>query len=217
MKVINHDYKLIMFDMDGTLIDGRSIFIFSEKLGFKDKLIRSLKSDVEAYEISIEIATFLKGLSKIRLLEIFRDILLHKHVEEISKIVKEKNIKTAIVTDSYQFIADDLKDRLNFDFAFANDLIFKDDTITGEVKISNVSLKKSDNGKIYSICKEYILEILCNRLNIKPNEVIAVGDGLVDIGMIKNAGLGIAFNSSDEVKKNADIITDDLSVLFDHI
>jgi len=41
MNIKNQKYKLVMFDMDGTLIDGRSIFIFAEKKGFKDKLLKS--------------------------------------------------------------------------------------------------------------------------------------------------------------------------------
>ena len=54
-------------------------------------------------------------------------------------------------------------------------------------------------------------------LNITPAEVIAVGDGVVDIGMIKKAGLGIAYNASEQVQKNADIITNDLAVVLDYI
>ncbi len=206
-----------MFDMDGTLIDGRSIFVFSEKKGFKDKLLRSLQSDKEPYEKSIEIAQFLHGTSSIELLEIFRKIPLHNNVEKVAQKLREKNVKTAVVTDSYQFIADDLKKRLHFDYAFANNLIIEQGIVTGKININNSNLKRCETGVIYSICKGLVLDQLYTMLNITPAEVIAVGDGVVDIGMIKKAGLGIAYNASEQVQKNADIITNDLAVVLDYI
>ena len=206
-----------MFDMDGTLIDGRSIFVFSEKKGFKDKLLRSLQSDKEPYEKTIEIAQFLHGTSSIELLEIFRKIPLHNNVEKVAQKLREKNVKTAVATDSYQFIADDLKKRLHFDYAFANNLIIEQGIVTGKININNSNLKRCETGVIYSICKGLVLDQLYTMLNITPAEVIAVGDGVVDIGMIKKAGLGIAYNASEQVQKNADIITNDLAVVLDYI
>ena len=52
-------FKLVMFDMDGTLLDGRTIFVISEKKGFKNKLFKVLESNKEAYQKSIEIAASL--------------------------------------------------------------------------------------------------------------------------------------------------------------
>jgi len=217
MDIKSQKYKLVMFDMDGTLIDGRSIFVFSEKKGFKDKLLRSLQSDKEPYEKSIEIAQFLHGTSSIELLEIFRKIPLHNNVEKVAQKLREKNVKTAVVTDSYQFIADDLKKRLHFDYAFANNLIIEQGIVSGKININNSNLKRCETGVIYSICKGLVLDQLYTMLNITPAEVIAVGDGVVDIVMIKKAGLGIAYNASEQVQKNADIITNDLAVVLDYI
>lgn len=73
------------------------------------------------------------------------------------------------------------------------------------------------NGKIYSICKSYVLDQLCKKLGITEKEVIAVGDGKIDAGMIKRAGLGIAINGPEELQKIADVVTDDLRVILDYI
>ena len=77
--------------------------------------------------------------------------------------------------------------------------------------------KDFSSGKLYSICKSDVLEQLCDNLGIPVNESIAVGDGKVDIGMMKRAGLGIAINAPEEVQKHADIITNDLRIILEYI
>ncbi len=212
-------FKLVIFDMDGTLIKDRGIFVIAEKKGFKEELIKKIKDDsIEFYKRSIDIAKLSIGLNKREILEIFRSIKLSENVEKVITELKEHNIKTAIATDSYKFLADDLKDRLKIDYTFANNLIINEDIITGELEIHNKDLTQDFfSGEIYSICKSCALEQLCNELRINLNEAIAVGDGKVDIGMIKKAGLGIAYNAPEEVQKNADIITNDLRKILDYI
>ena len=54
-------------------------------------------------------------------------------------------------------------------------------------------------------------------INIKNTEVIAVGDSIVDIGMIKKACLVIAYKAPEYVQKNADIITDELNIILEYV
>jgi phosphoserine phosphatase len=211
-------FKLAIFDMDGTLLKEKGIFVIAEKKGFKDELINILRNNsIEFYKRSIEVAKLLKGQKKNEFLDIFRTIPLQDNIEYILKELRKKEIKIAIATDSYQFLADDLKKRLNIDYAFANYLITNDDIITGELVIHNKNLLKDFNGRIYSICKSHVLEKLCSDLGITVNEAIAVGDGKVDIGMIEKAGLGVAFNAPEEVQKYADIITNNLKSILKYI
>ena len=212
-------YKLAIFDMDGTLLKGRGIFIIAEKLGFYEELIEKFKyKGNDFYKKSIEIAGLTKGYSKKEFLEIFRKIPLQNHVETVINELKKNNIVTAIATDSYQLLADDLKERLGMDYSFANNLITTEDIITGELEIHNKNLEKDFySERIYSICKSCVLEQLCNDLKIPLGAAIAVGDGIVDIGMIKKAGLGIAFNAPDHVSSNADVVTSDHKVILKYI
>jgi phosphoserine phosphatase len=212
-------FKLVMFDMDGTLIQERGIFVIAEKKGFLDELIKNINSNTfDFYKKSIDIAKLSKGLDKNEILEIFRSIKISENAKNVIKELKKQNIKTAIATDSYKFLADDLKDRLGIEYTFANNLIFNNNIITGELEIHNKDLTQDFfSGKIYSICKSCALENLCKELNININEAIAVGDGKVDIGMIKKAGLGIAYNAPEIVQKNADVVTNDLKIILDYI
>jgi len=212
-------YKLVIFDMDGTLLRDRGIFVIAEKLGFYDKLLEMFKyKGIDFYQKSIEIATLSKGFKTKEYLEIFRKVPYSNNTEKLIRELKNNNIKTAIATDSYQILADDLKERLGIDYAFANNLITNDGIITGELELHNKELREDFcSGRIYSICKSCVLEQLCDELNITPDEVIAIGDGIVDIGMIEKAGLGIAYRAPERVKEHADIVTDDLGTILEYI
>jgi phosphoserine phosphatase SerB len=217
MGKLKQKYKLVLFDMDGTLINGRTIFVFAEKKGFANQLAKILDSTREPFEKSIEIAKLLKGISYQELLNIFRKIPLQDHIDTVIPLLKERQIKTALVTDGYQPFANDLKKRLGLDYAFANRLIIKNQVVTGDFFFQNRVLQRSNNGKIYSICKRCVLDFLCMTLDIAPSEVVAIGDGSVDIDMIEAAGLGIAYRAPEDVRGHADVATDDLRLLFDYI
>ncbi len=186
-------YKLVAFDMDGTLLQRRTIFVFAEKKGVMDDLLRIINSNVkESYLKSIEIAKLLKDMNGKELLEIFRSITLQDHVESVIKELKKKGIKTAIITNSYQFVADDLKNRLGIDYAFANNLIIDKGIVTGELILNNKDLTERFNRcKVHSICKGCVLEELCKKFDITLDETIAVGDGMIDICMLEKAGIGV--------------------------
>jgi phosphoserine phosphatase SerB len=212
-------FKLAVFDMDGTLLNGRGIFAIAEKYGFIDELLRLIRNDsLEFYERSIKIAKLSKGYKVDEYLNVFRKIKLQPNVEKIVDILKKKKIICAIATDSYDVFADDLKKRLGFDYAFANNLILNENVITGELKIHNKSLIPDFiSDRIYSICKSNILEKLCKKHGFSVDQAIAIGDGKVDASMIKKAGLGIAFNAPDEVNRHADVVTNDLKEILKHI
>lgn len=217
MRKETQRYKLALFDIDGTLLQGRSIFIFAEKKGFQNQLHAIVETNKEPLEKSIEIAQLLKGYSYSELLRIFQRIPLQPHVHHIVNQLKENHISTAVVTDGYQCFADDLKQRLGLDYAFGNELVVDHDIVTGSLQIHNQALMRCNDGRLYSICKGAVLESLCTTLHISTNEAIAVGDGIVDRDMIELAGLGVAYRAPQLVQDYADVCTDDLRVILPYI
>jgi phosphoserine phosphatase SerB len=211
-------YKLVLFDMDGTLLKNRTFFVFAEQYGFTDRLMMILKSEKRPYEKTIAIASLLKGLKKKNLLDLFHRIPLQEDVESVLTELHKRKIITAIASDSYQFAADDLKDRLGMNYAFANDLIIEEGIVTGDIAIRNSQLHEDViDHQVYSNCKSDILEELCQSLHLSLEETIAVGDGIVDRGMLSRAGLGVAFHASEKVLKHADIMITRMRTLLDFI
>ena len=177
-----------------------------------------MNSRNKAYEKTIEIAKLLKCMTEKEFLEIFRKIPLNKNAEIVLERLNELKIKTAIVTDSYHIGALDLKKRISIDYSFSNELMIEDGHITGEIILHNKNpVKKFEGCMQHSICKKEVMEKLCMKLNIKKEDVIAVGDSIGDACMIKEAGLGIAFNGSNEIKKVAGVCINDLIEILKYI
>ncbi|RLF35445.1 MAG: hypothetical protein DRN08_03005, partial [Thermoplasmata archaeon] len=68
INIIHNKFKLVMFDMDGTLLKKRTIFVFAEKKGFYNDLLRIVNSNKISYLKSIEIAKLLRGMDSRELL-----------------------------------------------------------------------------------------------------------------------------------------------------
>jgi phosphoserine phosphatase SerB len=205
--------------MDGTLLNGRTIFRIAQEKGFETTLQKILKNtSTLRYERSKDIAKLLKCMTMHEFLEIFRAIPLHKNATDVVSTLRKRGIKTALVTDSYNLAAEDLKSRLGLDYAFSNNLFISDGHITGELMIHNAAPHPRFNGcEVHSICKRNVLISLREKLGLNQSEVIAVGDSDVDICMLKNAGLGIAFNAPKRVRENADISITNLKDILRYI
>lgn len=211
-------YKLVIFDLDETLIKGRTIHVVGEKKGFLASVLKLEACQMVSYKKNIEIAKLLRNMSSAELLDIFQSIPLQDHAQQVMQTLKKKRVCTAIVTNTYQFLADDLKNRLGMDYAVGNILMIKNGVITGELIVNNTHLQEMFDGcKIHPICKRSIVDEFCQKLKIQSSEVIAVGDGKIDICMLENAGLGVAFNASKEVQEHADISTSDLRIILQYV
>jgi glucosyl-3-phosphoglycerate synthase len=211
-------YRIALFDMDGTLLDGRTIFHFAEKKGFQRQLHDILNTNDQPYQKSLKIARLLTGSSKGELLNFFRELPLRQHVIEVLSELRKRDMIIAIATDSYDVIAQDLQKKLNVDHVYANTLVIHDGIVTGDLLIHNKEKVIDEiTHKIYSICKSCIVDVLAEKYAVSFEDIIAVGDGLVDCGMLQKAGLGFAIHASKEVKKYADVSIDDLRTIISYL
>src|SRR5579885_2020834 len=166
--------KLIAFDMDGTLLEGRIIQALAEKYDFTDKLYKiQSNQNMEGYQKSQKIAYLLKG----------------RHADEVTKIT----------SDSYKFACDYLAEKMNLDFVIANDLkVDENDCLTGDLVMPFGWEKIGCSCKI-SVCKRYHLEKMAKKFEIDIQDTAVVGDTVSDLCMIKRAGTGIAMMPKDRM------------------
>lgn len=202
MALIPHDHqrtnaKLIVFDMDSTLIQHEVIDEMATVFGIGDKVKaiteRAMNGELNFDQSLTERVSLLKGLKREDMETILSRLHLTPGVETLIREVRKKGIKTAIVSGGFKFFAEHFKNRLGMDYAFANELEFDGDTLTGKVKGKIINAEE----------KARLVEELAARENISLDQVVAVGDGANDLLMLLKAGFGIAFHAKEKVRKEA--------------
>ncbi|MBN2250462.1 MAG: phosphoserine phosphatase SerB [Candidatus Altiarchaeota archaeon] len=190
--------RLIVFDMDSTIVDAEIIDEIAHAAGVgkevADITASGMDGRMEFKESLTKRVKLLKGLPIKTLDDIKNNMKLTPGTGELLHALKNMGFKLALISGGFTYFTDELKNRLGFDYAYANKLVIKDGKVTGEIEGEIIDSEK----------KAEILKELMRKENISKEEVVAVGDGANDRIMLKNAGLGIAFNAKEVLKKAAD-------------
>ena len=189
--------RLVVFDMDSTLIEEEVIDELANLADVGDEVKRltemAMKGEIDFNESFKRRVSLLKGLDKSKLEFVYKNLKLTEGAETLMTTLKRLGYKTAILSGGFSFFANQLRDRLGFDYVHANELDIQNNKVTGKV-IGNII-----NGE----SKAMLLREIANKENIALEQVIAVGDGANDLPMLSIAGLGVAFRAKPIVKENA--------------
>ena len=190
--------RLVVFDMDSTIVDAEIIDELAKAGGVgkqvSDITARGMEGKLDFEQSLRERVRMLKGIPVETLEEIRDNMKLTPGSEELLRTLKGMGFKLALISGGFTYFTDELKNKLGFDYAYANELVIKDGRVTGEVTGQIIDSKK----------KADIVQQIMKKEGLTKEEVVAVGDGANDRIMIKNAGLGIAFNAKEVLKKVAD-------------
>lgn len=196
-NVFRFNKRLIVFDMDSTLIQAEVIDEMAAVHGIGEKVKeiteRAMNGELNFDEALRERVALLKGLDRKKMEDIFHRLELTPGAEKFIKMVQGLGFKTAIVSGGFKYFAENLRRKLGIDYAFANDLDWDGDILTGKVKGQIVNAQQ----------KAFILELLAQQEHIDLEQVVAVGDGANDLPMLAKAGLGIAFHAKEKVRREA--------------
>jgi phosphoserine phosphatase len=201
--------KLIVFDVESTLIQEGSLKEFLEKVEGEAGLVEGETAFEETREDKmqtlIENARAFKGMP-IRDFEKFGNILeLNPGALELIRVLKSMGFKIALLTSGFNFFVKRIFESAGVDYAFSNALKSDDSgVITGEL----------EEPVITSDTKQEILDFIMNVEKIRPDQVIAVGDGSTGSHFIKNVGLSIAFKpQARSIKTDGVLSSDHLSTM----
>ncbi len=197
-EIFKKNKRLIVFDMDSTLIDAEVINELAKVAGVekevKELTDKAMRGEIEFKEALKERVKLLEGLPVEVLEKIYSEIKLTEGAKELIKSLKESGYKVALVSGGFTYFTNKLKEELGLDYAYGNELEIKNGKLTGRIKGKIIDAEE----------KAKIIEELAKKEGIKKENIVAVGDGANDKIMIKNAGLGIAFNAKKALKEVAD-------------
>jgi phosphoserine phosphatase SerB len=189
--------KMIIFDMDNTLLEGSFITTAADEFKFKDELIKIVTEYSNPYTRTKSIARLLKNRSFHEILEVVDKIKIIDDAAHVIRELKKKGYICGIISDSYDIVTNHLKNKLKMDFSIANELEFSKSIATGEVKVPSAFMRNKHSKCNHDFCKSNILFELAEKYKIDVKNIIAVGDSENDICLIKESGIGIAFCSKN--------------------
>ena len=136
-NVFRRNKRMIVFDMDSTLIQAEVIDELAELCGVgtevKEITHRAMNGEID-FDESLKLrVSKLKGLEVSRMQNVLENLPLTQGVEEFISTIKLLGYKVALISGGFTFFADALKKKLNLDYSFANELEIKDGKLTGNV------------------------------------------------------------------------------------
>lgn len=193
-------YKLIIFDIDGTITNHISSWRYiHEKLGIWTKRAFQYQDAFFAGKISYRKfceldAGHWKGMPERKIRKLFESTRYSRNAAVCIAKLKKTGFRLAAVSTGLQYMSERIKKELGFDYTVSNRLLSRRGVMTGGVKIN------LEHG-----AKDKILKPILKRFKAKPHEVISVGDSEGDIPLARSCGFSIAFNStSSELSKISD-------------
>ncbi len=190
--------KLLIADMDSTMIGQECIDELAAEVGLKEKVAaitaRAMNGEI-AFEPALrERVALLKGLPISVVDEVIaRRITLTPGGQELIATMKSKGHYTALVSGGFTVFTGPIAATLGFDENRANTLLEEDGILSGFV--AEPILGKQ--------AKVDALNEISARLGISPKEALAVGDGANDLGMLQLAGSGVALHAKPTVAAQA--------------
>lgn len=206
----NRRKRLLIADMDSTMIEQECIDELADALGLKPQIAeitaRAMNGELDFVAALETRVALLKGLEKSVVEEVRRErITLAPGGRTLVQTMKAYGGYTSLVSGGFTLFADFIAKRLGFDEAVANVLEFDNEVLAGTVRPPIVD-KDTKLKRLKTLAAQHELAL---------DQTIAVGDGANDLPMLKAAGLGVAMHAKPSVaaEVNARIDHADLTAL----
>jgi len=190
--------RLVVFDVDSTLIQGEVIEMLAERAGCGAEVAEiteaAMRGELDFAQSLERRVACLTGLPESVLDEVADSIELMPGARTTIRTLKRLGFRCGVVSGGFGRIIDRLAASLHLDFSVANHLEVVDGVITGKVR-----------GEIVDRAgKAAALRRFAEKFDVPLAQCVAVGDGANDIDMLSTAGLGVAFNAKPALREVAD-------------
>lgn len=190
--------RLICFDMDSTLIQTECIDELAKRAGVGDKVseitARAMRGEIDFRESFKERVALLKGLDASVMKDIAEHMPITEGTDRLMSVLKTCGYKIAILSGGFTYFGEYLQKKFGVDYVYANELeIDENGKLTGNYLGDIVDGHR----------KAELLKLIAQVEKVNLAQTIAVGDGVNDLPMISEAGLGIAFHAKPRVVANA--------------
>lgn len=192
------DIGLLAMDMDSTLLAIESIDEIADMHGMKPQVAeitqRSMRGEIVFAESLRQRTALLRGLDESALQRVYDErVRLSPGAEKMLQHMKAAGVKTMVISGGFTFFTERIKARLGLDYAAANSLEIENGKLTGKVLGDIIGAQgKAD-----------ILARVREELGLKPEQVLAVGDGANDLKMMAAAGVSVAYHAKPIVQQHA--------------
>jgi phosphoserine phosphatase len=189
----NRKKKLLICDMDSTLIGQECIDELADFAGFKDKVSaiteRAMRGEIGFDGALNDRVALLKGLPLSELQRCFDErIIVNKGAKTLCATMKDKGAETVIVSGGFTFFSERVAEAIGFKNHHANVLLDDGSALTGTVQ-KPILGREAKLERLY----EY------SEIFGGAHTAVAIGDGANDLAIITTSGLGIAYYAKPAV------------------
>ena len=195
--------KLLLADMDSTMIEQECIDELADEVGLKDKVsaitARAMRGEIDFEPALIERVALLKGLDLAVVDKLFANrITFTPGGRALVQTMKANGAYCALVSGGFTHFTARVRTHLGFDEDRANKLLEENGSLTGEVGRPILG-KDAKRTRLHELVRELTLDL---------SQTIAVGDGANDLAMIMDAGAGVALHAKPAVAAQAGHVID---------
>jgi HAD superfamily phosphoserine phosphatase-like hydrolase len=212
LKMLKRTDKLALFDMDGTLLNGRFVLELARATDRMELLKPFLDNPfLDPITRTRRIASVFAGVPKSTFERVARETPLMAGAVEVVVGLRKAGYLVGVVTDSYRVAAETIRRRVFADFAISHVMKFRHEKASGRITLSP-AMSHPKGCQKHRLCKLNVLQHFLDELGISPEKVLAVGDSENDICLLEASGTSVAFQPKQTaVGKAANhVLEDDL-------
>jgi phosphoserine phosphatase len=190
--------RLIVFDVDSTLIQGEVIEMLAARAGMEAQVAAvteaAMRGELDFAESLHRRVATLAGLPASVLDDVAEQLELTPGARTTIRTLRRLGFHCGVVSGGFRQVIEPLAHELMLDYVAANELEVVDGKLTGRV-IGQVVDRPG---------KAKALRDFAQQVGVPMEQTVAVGDGANDIDMLAAAGLGVAFNAKPALREVAD-------------